>query len=310
MAEGIDIKKVKRNCGLKDIYIAPVITNTASAYEVGEPVPFSRALSAKITYKYNSETLRSDDGVEDITENLESIDVELGVHTLTNKQYTLLYDCSYVNGYLLRSAEDKAKEVAIGFRTKRTDNTYDFYWYYVGKFTERPDESYETEAEKPKTQTATIKGTFYAREKANIVDGKVKHLTEISIDECELIEEYTEAREAIKNWFGEVQEYKEHKEVTAPTDFTAVVNGSTLTQVDCTFSATEGAKVVKLQYSTDGVAWADVDTTGSGSTISIPAPLTKDSTNVSISNLTTGTYSFKLVVDGLDSNIVSGVVIA
>lgn len=208
-------KQIKRNCGLKDIYVAEVLTNTESAYETDTPYKLARALSAKITDKYNTETLYSDDAVEEVIEQFAETDIEIGVNTLSNEDYSKLYNTLYDNGFLVKSQEDQAKEVALGYRVKRTDGTYDFVWNYAGKFTERPEESLETQGEKINTQTATLKGVFYARQKADTINSVEKHLTSIKVNECELLESNTEAKEVIKDWFGEVQEYKTHSEVTA-----------------------------------------------------------------------------------------------
>ncbi len=200
-------KKIKRNCGLKDIYIAEVTENSTSNYTVGTPTKLARALSAKITDKFESETLTSDDSVEDVIEDYVNSEIEISINTLSNEDYAKLYDTLYKNGYLLKSSNDKAKEIALGFRSKRTDGTYDFVWYYCGKFNERPDEEFETKGDKISTQTASLKGIFYARQKEDTIDGKKKPLYEIRVNECELLETETDAITAISDWFSKVQEY-------------------------------------------------------------------------------------------------------
>ena len=57
------------------------------------------------------------------------------------------------------------------------------------------------------TKTVSLKGSFYARNKADIVDGLEKHRYEISVDESNLIEADTDAKTAITEWFSKVQEY-------------------------------------------------------------------------------------------------------
>jgi len=200
-------KKIKRNCGLKDIYVAEVTENTASAYTVGTPTKLARAISAKITDKFETETTYSDDAVEDVVEEYVNTEIEIGVNTLSNTDYAKLYDTLYKNGYLLKSGSDKAKEIALGFRSKRTDGTYDFVWYYCGKFNERPDEEFETKGDKIATQTASLKGIFYARQKEDTIDSKKKPLYEIRVNESELSETETDAKTAIADWFSKVQEY-------------------------------------------------------------------------------------------------------
>lgn len=205
-----EVKKNTRVMGLKDIYIAEVTVNNATTYTTGKPIKLGRALSAKVTDSFNVEKLYSDDSVEGLAEQYSGTTIEIGVNTLTNSDFANLYNVLYDNGFLAKSAEDTAKEIALGYRAKRMDGTYDFVWHYAGKFTDRPEQSYETQGEKISTQTATLKGEFYSREKVDTIGGKSKHLYELKVNESELLETHTEAKEAIADWFSEVQEYKAH----------------------------------------------------------------------------------------------------
>ena len=67
--------------------------------------------------------------------------------------------------------------------------------------------NYETQEDKVKTQTAGLKGSFYARTKEDTIDGKKKNLYAIQVDESNLLEADTTASEAIADWFAKVQEY-------------------------------------------------------------------------------------------------------
>ena len=69
---------------------------------------------------------------------------------------------------------------------------------YCGRFGQGFEDNYETEGETKTTQTATLKGDFYARQ----MDGRY----ECSVDESNLLTEHTEAAAAIKDWFSKVQE--------------------------------------------------------------------------------------------------------
>ena len=50
-------------------------------------------------------------------------------------------------------------------------------------------------------------GTIAERKKENIIEGERKKLYAIIVDESNLLEEHTTAKEAIAEWFSEVQEY-------------------------------------------------------------------------------------------------------
>ena len=195
-----------RLCGLKDIYIAEVTANNGKTYTTKTPVKLARALSAKVSDKFTTEKVYSDDNVEDIVEQYEGTEIDFSVNTLAPQDYAALYENLYKNGFLLKAAGDGAKEIAIGWRAKKRNGKYEFTWYYCGKL-ERPEMNYETQEDKTKTQTASLKGAFYARQKEDTIEDKKKNLYAIQVDESNLIEGNTTAKAAIVDWFSEVQEY-------------------------------------------------------------------------------------------------------
>lgn len=195
-----------RICGLKDIYVAEVTANSSEAYTASTPVKLARALSAKISDKFSQEKIYSDDSVEEIVDSYEGSEIEFMVNALAPQDYALLYENLFKNGFLLKASGDGSKEIAVGWRSKRRNGKYEFTWYYCGKL-ERPDMQYETQEDKTKTQTPTLKGTFYARQKEDTIDSKKKNLYSIQVDESNIVSADTTAAEAIAAWFGKVQEY-------------------------------------------------------------------------------------------------------
>ena len=203
MAETIVRSRV---CGAKDVHIAVVTKNDTLGYTAGTPVKLARTLSVKVSDKFSQEKIYSDDNIEEIIESYEGTDLEINVNTLAPQDYALLFENLYKDGFLLKSSGDGAKEVAIGWRAKKRNGKYEFNWYYCGKL-ERPEQNYETQEDKTKTQTASLKGTFYARSKEDVIDGVRKNLYSIQVDESNLLESNTTAAEAITDWFSEVKEY-------------------------------------------------------------------------------------------------------
>lgn len=196
-----------RYCGLRDVYVAKVTQNDTEGYTAETPVKMARAIKAKISDKFTSEKLYSDDGVEGMLQAYEGTDVELEVNTLAAADRAAFFGQAYLNGFLLKSAEDEAPEVALGYRVRRLNGKFDFVWMYCGRFAQGNEENYETEAASKTAQTNTVKGEFYQREKMDKADGKDVHLYEVRVDESNLATEDTGAAAAIKAWFGKVQEY-------------------------------------------------------------------------------------------------------
>lgn len=198
MAEGIENIVRSRYCGLRDVYVARLLQNTATAYATDTPVKLARAINAKISDKWSSEKIYSDDGTEDTITSYEGTEVELEISTLAPQDRALLFGQLYENGFLVKNKNDLAPELAVGYRTKRRNGKYEFVWLYCGKFGQGVDDEHETEAEKVNTQTNTIKGDFYDRQK----DGRYQ----IVVDESNLADADTDAKAAITGWFSKVQE--------------------------------------------------------------------------------------------------------
>lgn len=197
-----------RLVGLKDICVAAVTTNDEDVYAADVPVRLAKAIAATVKDTFSVEYTYSDDEVEDTVETYEKTEIELEVNRLAPGDYALLFDTLYKYGFLAKAEGDKAKEVALGFRAKQGNGKYEFSWYYCGK-AEHPDVTYETVKDKKTAQTIKITFTFYARKKEDTIEGEKKKLYALIVDESNLLEEHTTAKEAIAAWFSKVQEYKE-----------------------------------------------------------------------------------------------------
>lgn len=187
-----------RNIGLKDLYVAKVIKNDAINYTVETPTKLARAINAKISEKFASENIYSDDALEDTVRAFESVEVELEVNRLTPEKIALLYGQKLDKGFLVANINDQAEEIALGYRSKLSNGKYEFVWLYSLKASEGFNKDYQTVEGKPKAQSDKIKLVGKGREK----DGNYK----ISVTEDTLLETDTDAKTAIKDWFSKVQE--------------------------------------------------------------------------------------------------------
>ena len=131
---GVETIVRSRYCGLRDIYIAKLIQNTQTAYAADVPIKLARAINAKISDKWSSEKVYSDDGTEDTITSYEGTEVEIEVSTLAPQDRALVFGQLYEHGFLVKSRNDLAPELALGFRTKRRNGKYEFTWLYCGKF--------------------------------------------------------------------------------------------------------------------------------------------------------------------------------
>lgn len=177
---------MSRRIGLSDVYIAKVLTDISTgipATTYDTPVKIASALTAKISPKTNSQNVYSDDTLEEIETSFDSIDVEVGINQLSLESRALLQGLEVINGEISESSEDIAPDVALGFRSLKSDGTYEYVWLLKGKFQTVEDE-YATKADKIDSKTPTIKGTFGPRlsdKKYRIIaDSKTAGTTRIS----------------------------------------------------------------------------------------------------------------------------------
>lgn len=190
-----------RTASLKDVYIAFVTKNDATTYTASAPIKLARAINAKISDKFTTEKVYSDDTVEDVIEYYEGTDVELEVNSLAPQDKKNLFGHLYDKGFLVKNKDDKAPEIALGWRARKLNRKYEFHWLYCGTFGRGYDDNFATQAEKIESQTASLKGSFYER----AIDGNY----EVEVDESNLLQEHASAKEAISSWFSKVQEVPE-----------------------------------------------------------------------------------------------------
>lgn len=187
-----------RTCGCRDFYIAKITQNDATGYVAETPIKLARAIKAKVDEKWSSEKIYSDDGTEEVIRAYEGTELELEVNALAPQDRAMVFGQLYENGFLVKTADDQAPELAVGWRERKLNGKYEFKWLYAGKFAEGISEEANTKEGKLSPTTKSIKGSFYERSLDNAY--------EISVDESNLVSENTKASEAIKKWFEKVQE--------------------------------------------------------------------------------------------------------
>ena len=153
-----------RTVSFRDIHIAKVTTNTETEYAAEAPSKLARAITGKISDEFETEKIYSDDSVEDVNMSYKGTSVELEVNSLAPQDKSQVFGHLYEKGFLIKTKDDKAPELALGWRAKKLNGKYEFKWLYCGRFGQGFEDNYETEGETKTTQTATLKGDFYARQ--------------------------------------------------------------------------------------------------------------------------------------------------
>jgi len=152
-----------RQVGLKNIHVALLTEDliTGTTYEV--PVKLERAIKAVLKPKATQTKLYSDDSVEEVLNSFDSIDVTIELNQLSLTSRALLQGAKVIKGVLVESKDDIAPTLALGFQSKKTNGKSRFVWLYKGSFG-LGDDTFESEADKIKDQTASLTATFYARD--------------------------------------------------------------------------------------------------------------------------------------------------
>lgn len=180
-----------RQIGLRDIHVAVLTKDDSTEATYEKPMKLERAISAKLNPKTNSDNIYSDDSVEDVITVFEGVEVEVEVNQLSLESRAKLQGAKVVKGILIENKDDIPPTIALGFRSKKNNGKFRYVWLLKGKFELATDE-YDTEGEKPKAQSAKLKGKFFSRD----FDGNYRFIA----DEDEKEMDAT----IIKAWFTEV----------------------------------------------------------------------------------------------------------
>ena len=182
-----------RQIGLENLTVAVVEEDKTTGIKYATPIKLERSIKAKISPKTSSEKLYSDDSVEEILNNFDSCDVEIEINQLQLKTRSLIQGAKIVNGILVENKDDIAPELALGFRSKKSNGKYRYVWLLKGKF-EITEDEYETIGEKPTAQSNSISGSFYGRNS----DGNWRIMEDEDSEGADM--------ERLANWFKAVPE--------------------------------------------------------------------------------------------------------
>lgn len=177
--------------GLKNIYVAKILTESDEATTYDAPRKISKAMTASVTPNVNSAPLYGDDQLQETIEELDSLTVAIGINELNNEDYAYLLGKTVdSNGGVTDSINDEAPYVALGYEVPLTKGRKRMTWLYKGKFS-IPTEEDATKQGSPSFQTPTISATFMPRN-----DGEWRYRVESNDTNAAII----------ADWFKAVQE--------------------------------------------------------------------------------------------------------
>ena len=171
--------------------------NGDETYET--PVSLAKAMTAELSVELAEATLYADDGAAEVVKEFQSGTLPLGVDDIGAAAASDLTGAVIdQNGVIISASEDGGAPVAIGFRAKKANGKYRYFWLYRVIFG-IPATNLTTKGESIEFSTPSIEGTVTRRNK---VDGQGKHPWKAEMSEDSVGVSPT----VITGWYTEVYE--------------------------------------------------------------------------------------------------------
>lgn len=164
--------------GLSDFYYALMNSDTTAGVSYQTPVNLKGAIS--VAYNPNSEvaTLFADDGPYDTAESIGEIELEVGIADISQEDYAALMGHTISGGVMSELSTDQPVDCAFGFKAKRSNGGYSYFWFLKGKFS-KPAIDHETKGDKIAFQTPKMMWNGVAR----VYDSRFKYSTRDDADD-------------------------------------------------------------------------------------------------------------------------------
>ncbi len=185
--------------GLDKLFYAKITEDESGNETYATPAQLAKAMSAELSVELAEATLYADDGAAEIVKEFKSGTLSLGVDDIGATAASDLTGATIDdNGVVVSTSEDGGDPVAVGFRAKKSNGKYKYYWLYRVKFG-IPATNLATKGDSITFSTPTIEGTILRRNK---VDGKGKHPWKAEVTEGDT----SVSADTITNWYKEVYE--------------------------------------------------------------------------------------------------------
>lgn len=185
--------------GLDKLYYA-TITDDENGDEIyGTPTQLAKAISAELSVELAEATLYADDGAAEIVKEFKNGTISLGVDDIGSTTAAALTGVTVdKNNVVVSNSEDGGDPVAVGFRAKKSNGKYKYYWLYRVKFG-IPATNLATKGDSITFSTPTIEGTVLRRNKPD-TSGKHPWKAEVTEGDKDV------PASVISSWYTEVYE--------------------------------------------------------------------------------------------------------
>lgn len=198
--------------GLDSLYYAKITEDQNGIETYGTPKVLAKAMTAELSIELIEAILYADDGASEVVKEFKSGALTLGIDDIGSLVAQDLTGCKIdSNNVVVSRSEDGGSPVAVGFRAKKANGKYRYFWLYRVIFSV-PATSLATKGDSITFSSPTIEGTVFRRNK---LDGENKHPWKAEVTEGDT----GVSASTVTSWFTSVYE----------PDFTAVTPTITIT---------------------------------------------------------------------------------
>jgi phi13 family phage major tail protein len=185
--------------GLDSLFYAPITESEGDVETYGTPLKLAKAISTELSVELAEAILYADDAASEVVKSFKNGTLTLGIDDIGKASaMALLGVRTDANGVIISSGEDTALPVAIGFRARKSNGKYRYFWLYRTIFGV-PSTSLQTKGDSIEFQTPTIEGIVTVRNK---LDWQNKHPWKTEVTEGD----EGVNPDVIAHWFDSVYE--------------------------------------------------------------------------------------------------------
>lgn len=185
--------------GLDKLYYAKITEDSSGDETYGTPIALAKAIKADLSIELAEATLYADDSAAAVVKEFKSGKLSLGIDDIGVTAAEDLTGATIDDNHVLIStSEDGGAPVAIGFRAKKANGNYRYFWLYRVIFG-IPATNLQTKGDSITFSTPTIEGTVIRRNK---LDAQDKHPWKAEVNE----DDASVAASTISGWYTSVYE--------------------------------------------------------------------------------------------------------
>lgn len=185
--------------GLDKLYYSKITEDAGGNETYGTPIQLAKAMNADLSVELAEATLYADDGPAEVVKEFKSGKLSLGIDDIG---ITIAEDLTGAkiddNHVVISGSEDGGAPVAVGFRAKKANGKYRYFWLYRVIFG-IPATNLATKGDSITFSTPTIEGTVLRRNK---LDGSGKHPWKAEVNE----DDASVPSSVVTGWYTQVYE--------------------------------------------------------------------------------------------------------